>query len=259
MISALKWQIRLWEREGRHKWFTRAATFAWLSIGNLSDRVTISRIRNRLKSDEFPKDVDAAVAEICEGPAGAGIRPMQAPAELAELIHLIDERKPKTILEIGTARGGTLCLMCRFAAEDAVIVSVDLPYARNGGGYPRWKEKYYRAFALAGQKLHLMRANSHASSTIDRVKAIVGDAGFDFVLIDADHSYDGVRYDYTNYRPLLAEGGLLALHDVLPNENDPSIDVNRFWETLESDESIKTDTIIDDPQQGMYGIGLVHG
>lgn len=259
MIDALKWQIRSWEREGRYEALTRAATMAWASFNNLQDRSKIGRVDERLGQGEFPQDVHSAVKEVCEGAFGAGIRPMQVPKELAGLISEVAAAKPKTILEVGTARGGTLLLLCRFAASDATIVSVDLPYGRNGGGYPLWKEPHYHKFAQPGQTLHLMRANSHLPETVAQVHQIVGAQGLDFVLIDADHSYEGVKQDYLNYRPLLAPGGILALHDVLPNEVDPSIDVNRFWNELEADPDVNTDTIIADKDQGMYGIGLVRG
>ncbi len=259
MIDTLKWQIRSWEREGKHERVTRVATAFWATLNNLKDRFSIGRVGKRLKRGDFPQTVESAVREVCDDAFGAGIRPMQVPSELAGLIERINVRKPKTILEIGTARGGTLFLMCRFAAPDATIVSVDLPYGRNGGGYPRWKEPYYRDFAQNGQALHLMRADSHDAATVERVREIVGDRGFDFILIDADHSFEGVKKDYQNYRPLLAPGGLLALHDVLENKVDPSIDVNRFWNELEADTDVRTDTIIADETQGMYGIGLVYG
>lgn len=258
MIDALKWQIRSWEQQGRYEGLTRAATIGWLSLSNMRDRAKIDRVRADLKHNRLPKNVDDAVDAVCADPFGAGIRPMQEPIELAGLIQQIADRKPKTILEIGTARGGTLLLMCRFAAPDATIISVDLPYGRNGGGYPTWKEPYYQDFAQREQNLHLLRADSHASSTIDRIRDILGDEMLDFILIDADHSYEGVRRDYENYRPLLSPNGLIALHDVLPNERDPSIDVNRFWAELEADDQVQTSTIVADPNQGMYGIGLVH-
>jgi predicted O-methyltransferase YrrM len=226
---------------------------------NMRDRLAIGRVRQTLRIDGFPTQADAAVREVCEGAFGAGIRPMQCPNELTALVRAVERAKPKTVLEIGTARGGTLLLLCRFAARDATVVSVDLPYGRNGGGYPHWKEPHFRQFAQADQTLHLLRADSHTTATVETVAGIVGPRGFDFILIDADHSYEGVKQDYHNYRPLLARGGLLALHDILPNPGDPSVNVDRFWAELAADPDVQTKTIIADPGQGMYGIGLVRG
>ncbi len=36
---------------------------------------------------------------------------------------------------------------------------------------------------------------------------------FDFVFIDGDHTYRGLRGDWTAWRPLIGEGGIVALHD----------------------------------------------
>jgi len=257
MLDTLKWQIRSWEHQGRFPYLTRAATWLWVSLHNARDRMMIGRIDNAIRTGEFPGEARAAAREVCQGALGAGIRPMQDEAELAGLIEQVGSRQPRTVLEIGTARGGTLLLLCRFAAPDATIVSVDLPYGRNGGGYPVWKEAHYRGFTGPGQTLHLLRADSHSPDTVRRVSELLGGRPVDFMLIDADHSYEGVRQDYYNYRPLLAEGGLLALHDILPNDIDPSIDVNRFWQELESDPDVRTEKIVTNPDQGMYGIGLV--
>jgi predicted O-methyltransferase YrrM len=259
MIETLKFQVRSWEHAGQHEWLTRAATFLWVSIQNARDWWVIGRVASALRKGQFPDNPQQAVNEVCRNATGAGIRPMQVPEELAGLIHEVDLLRPKAVLEIGTARGGTLLLLCRFAAPDATIVSVDLPYGRNGGGYPHWKEPHYRQFAQSSQNMHLVRANSHASDTVAHVHDIVGERGFDFILIDADHSYEGVKRDYLNYRPLLAPGGVLALHDILPNNQDPSIDVDRFWDELEADPNFQTETIVADPSQGMYGIGVVRG
>lgn len=259
MIEELKFRVRSWEQAGKYPLLTRGATVTWLAMQNARDRFSIGNVRNALARNGFSSDPATAVQDVCKGPLGAGIRPMQDPMELTELVRRIKEIRPKRVLEIGTARGGTLLLLCRFAAPDATIVSVDLPYGRNGGGYPRWKEKHYRTFPQPDQELHLLRADSHARETVDRVSAIAGPEGFDFILIDADHSYEGVKRDYLNYSPLLSDRGLLALHDVLPNESDPSIDVNRFWKEIEREHGLKAETIASDARQGMYGIGLVKG
>jgi SAM-dependent methyltransferase/predicted O-methyltransferase YrrM len=42
----------------------------------------------------------------------------------------------------------------------------------------------------------------------------------DFILIDGDHSYRGVRQDIVDYYPLLAPGGIMMFHDYLPPVDD---------------------------------------
>ncbi|QGX98350.1 class I SAM-dependent methyltransferase [Roseovarius faecimaris] len=258
MLDRLKKQIRIWERDGKYSWITQAATFAWVQARNLYDRIHIGQLRGVLKRNAFPTEPSVAVQMVCEGRIGRGARPMQVRQELDALIRLIDERKPRKLIEIGTARGGTLLLLCRFAAPDAQIVSIDLPYARNGGGYPRWKGKFYQSFTHPDQKLTLLRANSHDPETFRIVRDILGGDMADFLLIDADHSFEGVRTDFHTYIPLVAAGGLIALHDILPNTEDPSINVSEFWAQLEADSTHQTDTIVHDAAQGHSGIGLVY-
>lgn len=42
----------------------------------------------------------------------------------------------------------------------------------------------------------------------------------DYLHIDADHNYDGVKLDWDLYRPLVRPGGLISLHDTV-NEREP--------------------------------------
>ena len=43
--------------------------------------------------------------------------------------------------------------------------------------------------------------------------AASGEPAIDFVFIDGDHSYDGLRQDWEAWSGLVAAGGLIALHD----------------------------------------------
>jgi predicted O-methyltransferase YrrM len=49
-------------------------------------------------------------------------------------------------------------------------------------------------------------------SSVDASK-LYADASLDFVMIDADHSYEGVRSDIDAWLPKLKVGGILAGHD----------------------------------------------
>lgn len=256
MLDALKWQVREWERQGRHRWLSNLLTTTYMQAMNARDATGMGRVARGLETDLLATP-ERAVKAVCEGAFGRAIRPMQITEELAELIALVAERKPRTVIEIGTARGGTLLLLCRFAAPDATIISIDLPYGRNGGGYPRWKESLYRQFALPGQTLHLLRANSHDPQTMAKAQALLPGGQLDFLMIDGDHSYQGVRTDYELYGPMVGEGGVIALHDIVENPSDPSIDVNRFWEELRQSRGDAARAIVKDPEQGGYGLGLL--
>jgi len=54
------------------------------------------------------------------------IRPIQIREEIKNLLSILEKVKPKVILEIGTARGGTLFLFSNIAHEEAILISVDL-------------------------------------------------------------------------------------------------------------------------------------
>src|SRR5579863_9207111 len=53
----------------------------------------------------------------------------QVPSEIMELARLVAGAKPRTIVEIGTSRGGSLFILCRLAPADSTIVSIDMPGA----------------------------------------------------------------------------------------------------------------------------------
>lgn len=257
MIGFAKRQIRIWERDGKFPLLTRLATFLWLQFHNAHDWMFMRTTMKSLNSDKLPDDPEEAVKLVMQSKFGRAIRPMQVTDELVELIRLVAEKRPVGVIEIGTARGGTLLLLSRFASPDATIVSIDLPYGRNGGGYPRWKEQIYRKFAKPGQSLHLLRADSHAPETAKQVSRIFDQTAVEFLLVDADHSYSGAKQDFETYRTLTGKGSVIALHDILPNPEDPSIDVNRLWLEIENTPSLRTKRIVKSDDQGHSGIGLV--
>ena len=183
------------------------------------------------------------------------IKAYQIPEEISQLLQILKERKPKTILEIGTANGGTLFLFSRIASDDATLISIDLPGGRFGGGYPIWKIPLYKSFARKDQKIYLIRGDSHNQETLKKVKNILNDKKIDFLFIDGDHSYEGVREDYQMYSKLVKRGGIIAFHDIVPHPPETGCDVNRFW--LEVREPMRHIEIVKNWSQGWAGIGVI--
>ena len=184
------------------------------------------------------------------------IEPRQNAVEIERLYEAICELSPKRVLEIGTARGGTLYLWTQATQDDATIVSVDLPGGEFGGAYPACRIPFYKAFARPGQKLHLLRRDSHQLQTLQEVRELFGNQQVDFVFIDGDHTYEGVKSDFVQYGPLVRPGGLIAFHDILPRPDLPDIQVDQFWKEIRNKYD-STEFIGPEESGRKIGIGLI--
>jgi cephalosporin hydroxylase len=221
--------------------------------------VAVRRLRRQAAAArDLPELLDVAFGfEL----AGINIEPLQIRSEIEALLAHLERLRPRVVVEIGTAHGGTLFLLSRVAAHDALIVSVDLPGGAFGGGYPAWRAPLYRSFRRERQRIELLRADSHEHATVERVRAIAGGAHLDVLLIDGDHSYEGVSQDYECYGPLVRAGGVVILHDIVEStaearEHNHFVgDVPEFWRQVS--EGRERCEFVEDPAQGYAGIGVL--
>jgi predicted O-methyltransferase YrrM len=179
------------------------------------------------------------------------IKPAQVKYEIAKLLEIVVELKPKVVLEIGTAGGGTLFLFTRVADPEAKIISIDLL-----GGYPRWKIPLYKSFSKEKQKIYLLRRDSHDPQTLEEVKRILGNEEVDFLFIDGDHTYEGVKRDFEMYSPLMRKGGIIAFHDICPHPSETECEIDRFWNEIKH--GYKYAEIVEDWSQKWAGIGVLY-
>lgn len=193
-----------------------------------------------------PSDALAALKDVR---TQTPISPVQIDSELIDFLALVQDERPRRVLEIGTGNGGTLYLLCWAAAPTARIVSLDLRPIPSG------RRRLYRAFARRRQRLAVWTADSHASQTRDDVLRFLGGQPLDVLLIDGDHSYDGVKRDYELYAPLLRPGGLVALHDIVDGPESAVGGVPGFWREVRGSLADPRE-LVESWSQGGYGIGV---
>jgi len=183
------------------------------------------------------------------------IEPMQSKEEIYSLLKIVSRHKPKVIMEIGTARGGTLFLLSKIAEPNATLISIDLPNGEFGGEfYPEWKQPIYQSFPPKKQKMHLLRSNSHSSKCFEKVRSILRNRKIDFLFIDGDHSYNGIKKDFQMYKKLVSNNGLIALHDI-NEENSLNVKVSKFWNQIKSRH--ENFEIVSNQKGKGFGIGFV--
>jgi predicted O-methyltransferase YrrM len=178
------------------------------------------------------------------------IRPSQISEEMNQLLALIGKMRPKIVLEIGTGMGGSLYLLSKIATANATLISVDLPIRA-----PSWKIQLYRAFAKDPQRIHVLQGDSHTALVLSKIKKVINEDRVDFLFIDGDHSYEGIRRDFEMYAPLVRDYGVIAFHDIVAGSPASVGDVPRFWSEIKH--NYRYMEIIRSRKQGGLGIGVM--
>jgi cephalosporin hydroxylase len=223
-----------------------------LQMRRIRRRVDIALCRSRVKAvpadESVARVVDFALTE-------RAIAVQQVPSEIREFADLVAELKPRTTLEIGTSRGGSLFILCRLTAPDGTIVSVDMPGAGYGEAYTPAHARLFELFPSRRQSLSLVKADSHSPETRKQVEGLLKGKPVDLLFIDGDHSYEGVKKDFEMYSPFVADGGMIGFHDIAVHTKFPNCEVDRFWNEIKP--SFRHREIIEDRKQGWAGIGIL--
>ncbi len=140
--------------------------------------------------------------------------------ELADVLVLVADLAPTVIVEIGCDRGGTLYAWRQVCQRVYGITSADNSHAAGGSGGP-----------LDSHGATVQVGDSHDPATFDWLTGQLDSDPVDVLVLDGDHTYDGVSQDFTMYAPLVRPGGLVLLHDIAVT-NDPRAQVYRFWPEL---------------------------
>lgn len=126
------------------------------------------------------------------------------------LYALVRGINAKNAIEIGTRRGHSTIWIASAIRDNGgeFLVCID-PFGGPGAGGGNDKE--YTVQKLAQLELdNVLIVEELSSQALGRFP----DSSFDFIYIDGDHSYDGVKNDLTHSLRILKPGGIVVLHDV---------------------------------------------
>jgi cephalosporin hydroxylase len=114
---------------------------------------------------------------------------------------------------------------------------------------------FYQRFARRNQRLHLLQGDSHSAEMLEQVNATLAGQPLDYLFIDGDHRYEGVKRDFEMYGPLVRKGGLIAFHDIVEGPSEAVGGVPQLWREIKYRYSHVE--FIKDPQQGGLGLGVL--
>lgn len=163
-----------------------------------------------------PLDILDYFQDVKDGTCGAEMGSKQ----LGFLCGLIKKRKPKKVLEIGVAGGGTTSVILNCIDKlglDTEVISVDLA-----------EKSYYDQRKRVGYLLDRTRdiipaaCGKHMLLTgkviAEHIEEIASDKDIDFLILDTAHSLPGELLDFITCLPYLNnQGATVVLHDIMLN------------------------------------------
>lgn len=226
--------------------------YEFLGMGPLVRRIAKKRLFEVEKRWNDPVEVAFTFDGI--GPYKS-IQPVQIKSEIGELFQIVQNSKPKVICEIGCGIGGTLYLWSKILSSDCLIISIDLPRL-----YRKSLNRFFYSFFQNSHQVFFLRQNSHSVECLERLDTILnGKNGkkIDFLFIDADHSYEGVKRDFKRYSKFVKKDGLIAFHDIVKHDlPEEACGSDKFWSEIKL--FYKHKEIVEDPRQKWGGIGLLY-
>lgn len=172
----------------------------------------------------------------------------QRRAEITMLWELYKRAKPKVVLEIGVAQGGTFASWCKLGEPDALIIGIDRDV---NDCRPRHNEPVHQMISIPGQHkttdqgggmMHLacfqqkvipIKGWSHAPHVLEELRITLKDRKIDWLFHDASHSADMAHRDYELYRPFMAEGSVMAFHDIQESQV-PECNKSEWWQEVKA-------------------------
>ena len=143
------------------------------------------------------------------------------------------ELRCKNIMEIGSYLGGNFYAMCKLSDPIGLKISLDCPLYQDQTVQLKLNDTYIKMKSFA-EDVHLVHTDSHITESKNQISSILGEQKLDFLFIDGDHTYEGVKQDFEMYSSFVKNGGYVAFHDINDTEFHRQLNchVAKFWNEL---------------------------
>lgn len=153
--------------------------------------------------------------------------------EFGRFWDFVNEYQPGKVVEIGSLYGGTLWYWVQFDYSSKIVAVDQLtefePFRtevlESRKQWEYWGQSY-------GCELYHVEGSSTDPEVRAKTLAHLGGESIDFLFIDGDHTYEGVKEDWVLWNRMVKPGGLIAFHDTIPSVNRHEPGVVRFVSEL---------------------------
>lgn len=174
---------------------------------------------------------------------------------------LIRAGRPKRVLCIGS-QYGFIPSVCAVACRDnhcGKVDFVDAGYDLNdpnddnswrSGGVGFWKKvEPQRHFAKMGLDTYIKTYVTTSQDFYDKHAKKT----WQYIYVDGDHSYKGVKNDFENFWPRLTLGGMMSFHDInVKRFAGLKIEIWKLWREIKASGAHNTIEI-----EGKFGLGII--
>jgi cephalosporin hydroxylase len=135
---------------------------------------------------------------------------LQMPQDMFALQEIIFRTRPKFIIEVGVAWGGSLLfystLMEVLGGERIIAIDIYIPDDL---------KKRINAFEKLADRITWINGSSIEQDTLDQVKSLLGGSRDVLIVLDSNHTHEHVLEELRLYSPLVSKGKYLVCGDTV--------------------------------------------
>jgi len=135
---------------------------------------------------------------------------LQVPQDMFALQEIIFQTRPRFIIEVGVAWGGSLLfystLMEALGGERIIAIDVYVPEDL---------KKRIAAFGKLARRISWIAGSSIEQDTVDHVRSLIGSSREVMIILDSNHTHEHVLKELQMYSPLVGPGHYLICGDTI--------------------------------------------